>query len=287
MYLLDCTDVVQFCYNAKKILALVKVFLRFLEWSIPLLLIVLGTFDIIKAVTKGDNADEAKKAVINFVKRAIAGVIIFLVPFLIQSILGLLENNLSSSSDDVKATSWVLCWNNVDKKNTSYFNGCRDIYKKDESDTENGSQNKNQQNGENLKSCYVYFENTCNIGVYSSSSSNYKQPHCEKIIKVTNHSTNSWKNGVLINSDQIYCESTCSESESKLLTVFGKVAENKNSKEYYCVCIFSANKKIVASTSNPRLSGIENYDEYGCIDTSKCTTSSYKSCYAPSKITIK
>ena len=54
-----------------------------LKFLAPLLVIVLSTIDYIKAIT-AQNADEMKKANGRFVKRLIAGVAIFLLPFLLD-----------------------------------------------------------------------------------------------------------------------------------------------------------------------------------------------------------
>ena len=129
MFILECTDTVQLCYNARKILVIVKEFIKILQWSIPLLLIFLGTWDMFKAVTKGDDQKAVQDATKAFIRRLTSGVIVFLVPFIIRLVLGFVENNmLSSSNGDVSATSWIGCWNNVADKNSSYFAGCNNIY---------------------------------------------------------------------------------------------------------------------------------------------------------------
>ena len=126
MFILECTDTIQFCYNARKILIIVKEFIKILQWSVPLLLIFLGTWDMFKAVTKGDDQKAVQDATKAFIRRLISGVVVFLVPFLIRLVLGLVESNIiSNSNGDVSATSWVGCWNNVENKNSDYFAGCK------------------------------------------------------------------------------------------------------------------------------------------------------------------
>lgn len=127
MLILACDETLQMCYNMRKILLVVQEFIKILQWSVPLILLVLGTLDMFKAVTKGDDQKAVQDATKNFVRRLISGVIIFLIPFAIKVILGLVENNIGSN-DGVKATSWVSCWQHVSED--SFFSGCDNIYKK-------------------------------------------------------------------------------------------------------------------------------------------------------------
>ena len=59
--------------------------------AVPILIVVLIIMDMTKAVTAG-NEDEIKKATGGAFKRVIVGVVIFLLPSLINMILGLIGN---------------------------------------------------------------------------------------------------------------------------------------------------------------------------------------------------
>ena len=68
---------------------IVNWFLNILKWvryGVPILVIILGGIDFVKAIAS-DSDDELKKAGGRFVKRLIAAALIFLVPFLLEFIL--------------------------------------------------------------------------------------------------------------------------------------------------------------------------------------------------------
>lgn len=62
---------------------------------IPILLIVMGTIDFVKAVMASKD-DEIKKAQIIFVKRAIAAVIVFFIPLIVNLTMGVVLNQQKS-----------------------------------------------------------------------------------------------------------------------------------------------------------------------------------------------
>ena len=130
MQILACQDTIQMCYNAKPILVIVKEIIKIIQWTVPLLLIFLGTLDMFKAIIKASDEKIVQEAKNNFIRRLVYGVVIFLVPFLVRLVLGLAERNIVTNGEDFSTTSWLSCWNNVDKKGSSYFQGCNDIYKK-------------------------------------------------------------------------------------------------------------------------------------------------------------
>lgn len=80
------------------IISIVGFILKLIQWAVPILLIILGTIDLVKAVMAGKE-DEIKKNQQVLFKRAIAAVIVFLVPLIVSTITGLL------GTDD-----WKTCW---------------------------------------------------------------------------------------------------------------------------------------------------------------------------------
>lgn len=64
--------------------------LTYVRIIVPILIILLGTIDFAKAVIAGKE-DNMKKAQSDFIKRLIAGVIVFLVPTLVDIIMGLAD----------------------------------------------------------------------------------------------------------------------------------------------------------------------------------------------------
>ena len=65
---------------------LIKEVIQYPRIAVPAILIVFGTIDFFKATMAGKE-DEIKKAQRNFIKRVIAGVAVFMVPFLVDIII--------------------------------------------------------------------------------------------------------------------------------------------------------------------------------------------------------
>lgn len=68
------------------IMELVNDVLKYPRFIVPIIILVLGTLDFFKAVMAGKE-DEMKKAQKTFIKRVIIGVLVFLVPVLINAIM--------------------------------------------------------------------------------------------------------------------------------------------------------------------------------------------------------
>lgn len=82
-----------------QIIAIIGFILTIIQWVVPVILILLGTIDLVKAVMAGKE-DDIKKNQQTLIKRAIAAVIVFLVPLIVSVITGLLGTN-----------NWKECWN--------------------------------------------------------------------------------------------------------------------------------------------------------------------------------
>lgn len=85
------------------VLQIIKFILKVIQYVVPVILILMGTIDLIKAVTQGKE-DDIKKGQKTLISRAIAAVIVFLVPLLVTVIMGLI-----GSSD------WKTCWDEAGK----------------------------------------------------------------------------------------------------------------------------------------------------------------------------
>ena len=104
-------DAVQMCCDIQPFLKIIKLIISLIQWTVPLVLIVLGTVDMFKAVASGDEK-VVKDVQSTFIKRLIYGVIIFLVPFFVRLILNFVNNNLMNDGSDLASpTSWISCWN--------------------------------------------------------------------------------------------------------------------------------------------------------------------------------
>lgn len=133
MFILDCTETVQMCCDIRPFLKIIRLVISIIQWSVPLLLIVLGTIDMFKAVVKADE-NATKEAQNTFIKRLLYGVVIFLVPFLVNLILNLVNDNIiKDDSNLTSAEAWVQCWtsSNSDTEMDSYCSQCEDIYAPD------------------------------------------------------------------------------------------------------------------------------------------------------------
>lgn len=129
MLILSCDELKQICYNIKPILVVIKYLIMVIQWSVPAILIVFGTIDMFKAVTRADDEKIVAEARKTLVKRLIYGVVIFLVPFFARLILVFIEENIVKPDEysTTTPTSWISCWNNV--METDYFGDCDNIYK--------------------------------------------------------------------------------------------------------------------------------------------------------------
>ncbi len=74
------------CGFSDTLLAWIKNIIRVIKYIIPVIVIVFGIVDFIKAIAS-DKDDEMKKAQGRFIKRLIAAALIFIVPFIIEFIL--------------------------------------------------------------------------------------------------------------------------------------------------------------------------------------------------------
>ncbi|HOZ53733.1 MAG TPA: hypothetical protein PKY25_00105 [Bacilli bacterium] len=88
------------CYNlqVKTIIGAIRYIVTFIQFVVPVLLIVWGILDLSKAITAGKE-EEIKKWRKTLVDRIIAAVIVFLVPFIVFTITGLLGDS-----------KWKDCW---------------------------------------------------------------------------------------------------------------------------------------------------------------------------------
>ena len=95
--------------NLSSVLAVVKFIINIVKLAIPIILVVLATFDLAKVVTnsKGDDS-ETKKAVKTLVTRIIYGIIIYFVPLIITWLFTSI--NIGGISDIMK------CYNDAQLK---------------------------------------------------------------------------------------------------------------------------------------------------------------------------
>lgn len=99
------------------IMSVVKSVLTIIQIAVPILLIIIGSIDLMKAVMAGKE-DEIKKAQGTFIKRAIAAVIVFFIPLIVSIVIGLLPVPGAAENATTKP-SYKECWDGPEKSSTT------------------------------------------------------------------------------------------------------------------------------------------------------------------------
>lgn len=94
-----------------QVMGIVKFIMRVICIIVPIVMIVLGTIDLFKAVTAGKE-EEIKKKQKALITRLIAGILVFLVPTIVTVLFNLIGYK-----------EWHTCWNNAKDDFSSLFNG--------------------------------------------------------------------------------------------------------------------------------------------------------------------
>lgn len=103
----------QLCEDARFILGPITQIVIILRWAIPILLILLIIFDLIKVIA-GQADDKVKKDAFNkIVKRVVYALIVFMVPALVNFILLQIEpiSEDPNGTVNTNSTSYLRCWN--------------------------------------------------------------------------------------------------------------------------------------------------------------------------------
>lgn len=97
-----------FCVQSSPVWQLVGRILMVFKIAIPILLIVFGMIDLGKAVI-ASKEDAIQKATESLIKRLIAGVVIFFIPFLVGAVFNLIDSFSDLNSDDYKYNVCEKC----------------------------------------------------------------------------------------------------------------------------------------------------------------------------------
>ena len=103
MFLLDTTIN---CSTIQPIINFVKFLLTCIQWLVPIVIIILGSLDLFKAVI-ASKEDEIKAAQKLLIKRVIYGVAIFFVTILVTFIF----NALGDTGTNTGQAGFLSCWN--------------------------------------------------------------------------------------------------------------------------------------------------------------------------------
>lgn len=94
------------------IMRLVRLVIKVLQIAVPVGLILMGTIDMAKSVIAGDEK-KIKEAQKPFVKRIVAAIIVFLIPYIVNIAINLVVSD---------ASDWRNCWNTAGKENYNKIN---------------------------------------------------------------------------------------------------------------------------------------------------------------------
>lgn len=84
-----------------------------IQIGVPILLIIMGTIDLGKAVLSSDDK-EIKGATGKLIKRAIAAVAVFFVATIVSLLMGMFASSGSGVSTETDGQgSWADCWKNL------------------------------------------------------------------------------------------------------------------------------------------------------------------------------
>lgn len=100
------------CTDLAPVINLIKSVLGIIQWGVPILLILMGSIDLGKAVLASDDK-EIKGATSKLIKRAIAAVAIFFVPMLVNMLVGMVGDA------GAKEGSFISCWNDSGKNSNA------------------------------------------------------------------------------------------------------------------------------------------------------------------------
>lgn len=260
------------CCNMQPFLKVIEVLINIIMISIPIILIVLGTIDMFKAITANDEK-QIKEARGSLIKRVIYAVLIFLVPFIVRLILQFTEEMFLNGDNSglENPTSWVSCWNST-MDGTLNCSSCQDIYEEDETGSGN---NQNQGNTGNPNQ-----GNTGSTGSQNGTKMCYwwKMAVCDKSLVLDNlgvaeETFYTVYSNVIFENDKAVCKLTNSNYKESgyscdlMCSSLGGTVENTSS----CICKVPAVLKDKYSESEPQVAFNGQVTVYE-IDISPCST---------------
>lgn len=99
--------------DIKVVVSAVHFVFTLIQWAIPLVLVVLGTIDMFKAMASGDEK-KTKEAQKTFIRRLIYAVVAFLLPFIISltfTFVGKAVQSDTAQEGKQTTTNFFECWN--------------------------------------------------------------------------------------------------------------------------------------------------------------------------------
>jgi len=98
------------CNEYEPIIGITKGILGMIQFAIPILLIIMGTLDLGKAVISSDEK-EMKSSTSKLMKRALAAIAVFLVSAMVNLIMNMVSSNTEDTPGAEGVHSFSTCWN--------------------------------------------------------------------------------------------------------------------------------------------------------------------------------
>ncbi len=104
----------EICADSAFIIRIVIKVIKIIRIAIPILIILLVTFDLFKVVSSNPDDKGKKEALEKIVKRLVYAVIIFLIPTIVNLIFTAIEEKLTpDGSISSTPTTGLGCWNKI------------------------------------------------------------------------------------------------------------------------------------------------------------------------------
>ena len=105
--ILSCGTVIQGAIIDEKIPNTVSTIIMIIRIAVPVLLVIFGSLDLVKGITAGKE-DEIKKGQQIFIKRLIAGALVFFVSVIVNFVISLAADSSSQKSSIMKCADCFL-----------------------------------------------------------------------------------------------------------------------------------------------------------------------------------
>ena len=93
------------------VVRILKEVIRYVTILVPILLVVIGTFDLLKAVTAAKE-DEIKAAQKLLIKRVVYALLIFLIVPILTLFFSVFDSATKGEGNVADYQSWYSCWSN-------------------------------------------------------------------------------------------------------------------------------------------------------------------------------
>lgn len=100
------------CDDLRPVINFIKAILGIVQWGIPILLILMGSIDLGKAVLASDDK-EIKGATSKLIKRAIAAIAVFFIPMLVNLLIGMVSDSGAKTGEGDQ--NFINCWDDSGK----------------------------------------------------------------------------------------------------------------------------------------------------------------------------